>query len=161
MPADVMTLVHFSVSACQNLAKSAGEPSFGFALNLARLASTSGDRRNSLIDVLSLSMTWVGVPLGATIAAQKVACRVGNPLSVVVGTAGRESLRTSSAIASAFNFPVWRQEQRNRIKEHLHLPAEQIRDGRRRTFVGNVHDIGAGEELEHFCEKVRLCPKSG
>src|SRR5215467_5345119 len=59
MPADVMTLVHFSVSACQNLAKSAGEPSFGFALNLARLASTSGDRRNSLIDVLSLSMTWV------------------------------------------------------------------------------------------------------
>src|SRR5215475_7725125 len=99
MPADVMTLVHFSVSACQNLAKSAGEPSFGFALNLARLASTSGDRRNSLIDVLSLSMTWVGVPLGATIAAQKVACRVGNP------RAGRESLRTSSATASAFNFP--------------------------------------------------------
>src|SRR5262249_2846928 len=52
MPADVMTFVHFSLSARQNLAKSSAEPIFGFALNLARLASTSGDRKNSFIDVL-------------------------------------------------------------------------------------------------------------
>jgi hypothetical protein len=37
--------------------------------------------------------------------AQNVACKVGNPLSVVVGTAGNDALRVSSATASAFSFP--------------------------------------------------------
>src|SRR5262245_45005870 len=106
MPAALMRFVHFSVSARQNFAKSSGEPIFGLALNLARLASTSGDRKNSFIDVLSLSMTCAGVPIGATTPAQKVACSVGNPLSIVVGTAGNDALRTSSATASAFNFPA-------------------------------------------------------
>src|SRR5438105_5046929 len=69
--------------------------------DLARLASICGDRRNSFIATLSLSMTWAGVPIGATTPAQKVACRVGNPLSVVVGTAGTDSLRASSATARA------------------------------------------------------------
>src|SRR5207249_3641126 len=50
IPADVMTFVHFSVSARQNSAKFWGEPIFGLALNLARLASSSGERRISLID---------------------------------------------------------------------------------------------------------------
>src|SRR5437667_6287848 len=106
MPADVITFVHFSVSVRQNLAKSSGEPIFGFALNLARLASTSGNRRNSFIDLLSLSMTLAGVPIGATMLAQNVACSAGNPLSVVVGTVGNDALRISSAMASAFNFPA-------------------------------------------------------
>src|SRR5215475_3043351 len=61
IPADVMTFVHFSVSARQNSAKSWGEPIFGLALNLARVASSSGERRISLIDTLSLSTIFAGV----------------------------------------------------------------------------------------------------
>src|ERR1700738_3270548 len=107
MPADLMTFVHFSVSERQNLAKSSGEPIFGLALNLAKVASTSGDRRNSFIDALSLSMMYAGVPIGATMVAQNVACSVGNPLSIVVGTAASSALRTSSATASAFSLPTF------------------------------------------------------
>src|SRR5215467_501538 len=106
IPADVMTFVHFSVSARQNSAKSRGEPIFGLALNLARLASSSGERRISLIDALSMSTIFAGVPVGATMLAQNVACNVGKPLSAVVGTAGSWSLRISSAIARGFIFPA-------------------------------------------------------
>src|SRR5215475_16000194 len=101
-----MTFVHFSVSARQNLANSWGEPIFGFALNLARLASSSDERRISLIDTLSLSTIFAGVPVGATMLAQKVACSVGKPLSAVVGTVGSWSLRISSAMARGFIFPA-------------------------------------------------------
>src|SRR5262245_52901852 len=99
-----MTLVHFSVSVRQNLAKSSGEPIFGLALNLAKLACTSGNRRNSFIAALSLPTMGVGVPIGATMLAQNVACSVGNPLSLVVGTAGSSALLVSSATASGFSF---------------------------------------------------------
>src|SRR5438094_4233053 len=63
IPADVMTFVHFSVSARQNSAKFWGEPIFGLALNLARLASRSGERRISLIDALSMFTISAGVPI--------------------------------------------------------------------------------------------------
>src|SRR5215831_14569849 len=106
MPVDVMTCVHLSVSLRQNFAKSAGEPIFGFASKFARLASISGDRRKSFIDVLSLSIIFAGVPIGATMPAQNVACRIANPLSVVVGTLGNEALRSRRRRQAPLVFPL-------------------------------------------------------
>src|SRR5215203_1116910 len=106
MPAELMTFVHFCVSAAMNAAKSSGEPIFGFALILAKLASSSGDFRISLIAAFSLLTILGEVPAGATTPAQNVDCSVKNPLSVVVGTAGSWGLRVSSATARAVSFPA-------------------------------------------------------
>ena len=88
MPAELMTFIHFCVSAAMNEAKSSGEPTFGFALILAKFGSSSGDFRISFIAAFSL-LTMLGeVPAGAITPAQNVDCSVANPLSVVVGTPG-------------------------------------------------------------------------
>jgi hypothetical protein len=48
IPAALATSAHFRVSAVRKVAKSCGEPSFGLALSLVRLASRSLDFRTSL-----------------------------------------------------------------------------------------------------------------
>ena len=83
-----------------------GEPIFELALSLMRLVCISGDFITSLISVLSLSMMLAGVPAGARIPDQNVACSLGNPHSVVVGTVGNCEQRISSATASALSFPA-------------------------------------------------------
>ena len=76
MPAELMTFIHFCVSAAMNEAKSSGEPIFGFALILAKFASSSGDFRISLIAAFSLLTMLGDVPAGATTPAQNVDCSV-------------------------------------------------------------------------------------
>src|SRR5262249_39693402 len=89
-----------------NAAKSSGDPTFGLALSLARIASASLVFIIVLISALSLLTIIVGVPAGARTPIQNVACSLGNPLSIVVGTLGSCGSRASSATASAFSFPA-------------------------------------------------------
>jgi hypothetical protein len=63
MPANLITVAHFSVSAAMSLPKSAGEPGFGTLPNDAYRDLTSGS--DVLISVLSFWMISTGVPFGA------------------------------------------------------------------------------------------------
>jgi hypothetical protein len=65
MPANLITVAHFSVSAAMSLPKSAGEPGFGTLPNDAYRDLTSGSDRPALISVLSFWMISTGVPFGA------------------------------------------------------------------------------------------------
>jgi len=65
MPANLITVAHFSVSAAMSLPKSAGEPGFGTLPNYAYRDLTSGSDRPALISVLSFWMISTGVPFGA------------------------------------------------------------------------------------------------
>src|SRR5262249_50144617 len=106
MLAPVPTAAHFCVSAAMNAPKSSGDPTFGLALSLARIASASLVFIIVVISALSLLTIIVGVPAGARIPIQNGACSLGNPLSIVVGTLGSCGSRASSATASAFSFPA-------------------------------------------------------
>src|SRR6266853_818421 len=66
MPANLMTLAHFSVSSAMNLPKSAGVPASAVALrSAANRALIPGLAKPALISLLSLSIISAGVPLGA------------------------------------------------------------------------------------------------
>src|SRR6516164_7175320 len=64
MPANLITLAHFSVSAAMSLLKSAGKPASAGLPRSASCALILGSARPALISLLSLSITSVGVPLG-------------------------------------------------------------------------------------------------
>src|SRR5215472_16312619 len=65
MPANLITLAHFSVSSAMSLPKSAGEPASTVPPRSARRAFIVGSSRATLISRLSLSTISVGVFLGA------------------------------------------------------------------------------------------------
>src|SRR5215470_11245938 len=65
MPANLITLAHFSVSSAMSLPKSAGEPGFGTLPNAAYRDLTSGAARPALISTLGFWMISTGVPFGA------------------------------------------------------------------------------------------------
>src|SRR5215471_4281624 len=73
MPADLITLPHFSVSSAISLAKSAGEPGRTVAPRSASRAVILGSARAALISLLSLSTISIGVFLGAPMPNQKLA----------------------------------------------------------------------------------------
>src|SRR5882724_8741540 len=65
MPANLTTLLHFSVSSAMNLPKSAGDPGITVPPSSASRALILGSARIALIVVLSLSTMSAGVCLGA------------------------------------------------------------------------------------------------
>ena len=65
MPADLITLAHFSVSSAISLPKFAGEPGSAVLPMLVKRAFSLGSTRPALISLFSLSITSAGVPLGA------------------------------------------------------------------------------------------------
>src|SRR5262245_55128416 len=65
-----ITLPHFSVSSARSLPKSVGEPTSGVAPRSASCALIFGSASAVLISLLSLSITSVGVFLGAPIPCQ-------------------------------------------------------------------------------------------
>jgi hypothetical protein len=79
MPANLITLAHFSVSATMSLPKSAGEPGFGTLPNAAYRDLTSGSARPALISTLSFWMISTGVPFGAPNPTRPVRIIVGFP----------------------------------------------------------------------------------
>src|SRR5262249_29246379 len=65
MPANLMTLAHFSVSAPMNLPKSAGETTSGVLPPPMRCAASLGSARPALISRLSLCVISAGMFRGA------------------------------------------------------------------------------------------------
>src|SRR4051812_6430122 len=65
IPANLITLAHFSVSPATKLPKSAGEPASTVAPPSARRVFSLGSERPALISRLSLSMISAGVIRGA------------------------------------------------------------------------------------------------
>src|SRR6266478_9986600 len=73
MPANLITLAHFSVSSAMNFPNSAGEPANTSHPRSARRPFIVGSARAALISLLSFSMISVGVALGAPIPYQPLA----------------------------------------------------------------------------------------
>src|SRR5437660_2075392 len=70
MPADLITLPHFSVSSAMSLPKSAGENASTSPPRSATRAFIVGSARPALISLLSLSTISAGVAFGAPMPAQ-------------------------------------------------------------------------------------------
>jgi hypothetical protein len=88
IPAARITSPHFFRSDAIKAAASCGEPVFGWAPSLSRLAASSLECMMALMVELSLLTMAGGVPAGAITPNHSVACSSGNPLSTVVGTFG-------------------------------------------------------------------------
>src|SRR5262249_16441521 len=73
MPADLITLAHFSVSAAMCLPKSVGGPPNGVAPRSASRACILASDKAALIALLRVSITSAGVLLGAQKPPQKLA----------------------------------------------------------------------------------------
>jgi hypothetical protein len=67
IPANLITLAHFSVSSAIVLAKSAGEPDASLKPHVASCALICESARTVFISPLSLSTIAAGVPCGAQI----------------------------------------------------------------------------------------------
>src|SRR5262245_769597 len=73
MPANLITLPHFSVSSAMSLPKSVEEPGSTFPPRSASRAFNLGSESAALISVLSLSMISLGVFFGAPTPNQALA----------------------------------------------------------------------------------------
>src|SRR5262245_24239539 len=73
IPANLITLAHFSVSSAMSFRKSEGEPARVMPPISARRALILGSARPASISLLSLSMISVGVPAGAPIPYHELA----------------------------------------------------------------------------------------
>src|SRR5262249_25412715 len=73
IPANLITLPHFSVSSAMNLPKSAEAPGSAVAPNSASRAFILGSARAALTSLLSLSTISAGVAFGAPMPNQKLA----------------------------------------------------------------------------------------
>jgi len=73
MPANLITLAHFSVSSAINLPNTAGDPGSATLPRSARRAFILGSARAALTSLLSLSTISAGVFLGAPIPYNELA----------------------------------------------------------------------------------------
>src|SRR5262245_8931616 len=106
IPADWITLAHFSVSSAMSLPKSAGEPASTVPPRVSvRRALILGSARPALISLLSLSTMSAGVFLGAPTPKKVLASWPGTN-SATVGMSGRASERVAVVIASRRSLPA-------------------------------------------------------
>src|SRR5262249_23270904 len=105
MPANLITLTHFSVSSAISFPKSAGDPGSATPPRSARRAFILGSSRAALTSLLSLSTISAGVALGAPRPDQLLASYPGTN-SPTVGTSGSASERVAVATARARSLPA-------------------------------------------------------
>src|SRR5262249_34538939 len=105
MPANLITLAHFSVSSAINFPKSAGEPGSTAAPCSANRALIVGSARPALISLLSLSTLSVGVFLGAPTPNHTDASGRGTK-SLIVGISGHRSERVDVVTAKGRSLPA-------------------------------------------------------
>src|SRR6516165_1019795 len=106
MPANLITLAHFSVSSDMNFPKPADVIGIGSAPKANSRAFIVGSARTALLSLLSLSMIPGGVSLGAPSPYQPIASYPGTN-SLTVGTLGRASERVALVTARARRVPAW------------------------------------------------------
>src|SRR5262245_26022094 len=105
MPADVITLAHFSVSSAMNLPKSAGDPARTVPPCSAIRALIVRSARPALISLLSVSTISAGVFLGAPTPNQMLASYPGRKSSTV-GISGNTSERVDVVTAKGRSLPA-------------------------------------------------------
>src|SRR5262249_24383128 len=82
MPANLITLAHFSVSAAMSLPQSVGESASGVPPKSASRALSLESARPALISLLSFSTISAGVDFGAAMPAQQLASEPGTSFMV-------------------------------------------------------------------------------
>src|SRR5215475_12488819 len=151
-----ITLPHFSVSSDTSFAKSADEPATTTPPSSANRACALGSARPTLISWLSLSMTAVGVFFGRTKT---------NPVSRLItwnklahGWYLRQYIRTRLAChrqcPQLAGLDVCNR-YRHRREENVHLPTEEIGNGRSPATKWNLRHVDAGHVLEQLAREVR------
>src|SRR5262249_11980713 len=155
MPANLMTLAHFSVSAAMSLPKSAGELGCGSLPNAAYRDFKLASARAELISVLSLSTILAGVPFGAPIppgcwphspARNRPRSELGQRLG---------ALRCRHCQRSQLAGPDVCHGRRHEVEHDLHLTADQVGERRRRAAVRHVKHVDTGHHLEQLASEVR------
>src|SRR3954463_15135467 len=104
-PESLTRAAHFGASTAMKAAKSCGEPTFACALNRAKFALISGDRRASLMAALSLLTMGAGVPAGASTPVQDADGNPLYPFSSIVGTSGNAGRRSGLITAKGLTLP--------------------------------------------------------
>src|SRR5439155_13335311 len=105
MPANLITLAHFSVSLTISRLKSAGVLGIGVPPKSSSRAFILGSARAALTSLLSLSTILAGVAFGAPTPKQKLASESGTN-SLTVGMSGNASERVALVIASGRTLPA-------------------------------------------------------
>src|SRR5580700_1322331 len=105
MPANLITLAHFSVSAVMNFWHSAGVMGIGMMPRSANRALSLGSVRTALTSVLSTSVISAGVPFGAPSPCQVRASNPGTN-SPTVGKFGSASARDAVVTAKGRSMPL-------------------------------------------------------
>ena len=90
------------------------------------------------------------VPNGANKPCPAIDSNPTTPLSAIVGTCGNSGLRFDDVTAIAFTLPPMEQRLRcgTAREGEIHLATNEVVDGRAGPFVGNVHDLRAGNAVE-------------
>jgi hypothetical protein len=119
---------HIGASAAMKSEKSRGDPILACALNLAKFALISGDRRPSLMAALSLLTIDPGAPAGASTPVHEAGGNPLYPLSIMVGTSGSAGSRCGLMTAKAFTLPdAICGNSVVALDGHVELPSQQIR----------------------------------
>ena len=133
MPANLITLPHFSVSSAMSLPKSAGEPASTVPPRSASRALILGSARPALISLLSLSTISAGVFLGAPTPIPRA--RLVARHEIAHGRDVRQRLRARRGghrQRAQLAGPDVLDRRRHGGEHDLHLSAEQIGQRRRR-----------------------------
>ena len=82
------------------------------------------------------------------------------PSSSMVGMSGRIAVRLSVVTASARTCSVLDKahDARGGGEHHLVLPGNDVLQGRRRAFIGHMHDVDMRHGLEQFAGEMRRSP---
>src|ERR1700686_1378252 len=135
----LITLAHFTTSACMKAANCGCVITSGVAPCFSHAALMSGRCRIAAIVRLSRSTIGCGVSLGAMKPTHSVAWKPGTPASASVGTSGRMGERAHHA-----GLDLGR-HGRDGIEQKLDLSAENVAARAGRSLVGHVHDVDPGE----------------
>src|SRR5712672_898575 len=105
-PDDLITALHFRVSAASSAPSSSGDSIFVSAPSFVRLSRSSTERRPWLMTALSLATTAGGLPAGATTAVHEPCGKSAKPDSCMVGTSGNSGQRAVLVTASGRSLPA-------------------------------------------------------
>ena len=148
MPANLITLAHFSVSPAMRLPKSAGEPGKHRAAQVGeprldlRIGQTKNDFRVKPVDDLGRRLTARRGP------CQELASKPGKK-SPTVGKSGSVSDRTAVVTAKGRSFPALMYSiDVPKCEVYLHLPRDEVGYRRRVTAIRDMHHVDIGHHLE-------------
>ena len=159
MPANLITLAHFSVSSAMSLPKSAGEPPSVETPTWTNRAFMAGSASAALISLLSLSTMSEGVPLGAPIPKKPPDSIARHELGH--GRHIRKNMRARRGgdrqRAHLAGSDVLDRHDR-RGERDQHLSADEVGHRRSPATIGHVGHVDAGHRFEQLAGHMRSGP---